>query len=889
MDDVVVTILLLVVLFVGCCLYAFVTSISNRRKIFELQETLFHLQQEVRKLKNSKTETASISEKVTVTDVKQTTERASTSSQQSLHVPTPTDVQEEVDQTPVKRSKYLSRSSTVSTVKKTKSGPSVVSNITDNWMVWLGGVSVGLAGIFMVKYSIEQGFLSPIARVCVSIITGVFLHLLAEYLRRKKGGHPALAALCGGASITLFAALLAGHHLYDLFPVVVVFVALAFVSLVTMFLAIIHGPVLAILGILAAYSLPLLVNTGSGNIAGALLYASIITASGLILTRYVFSSWLWKSIVVLSFLWAFLGITGPTHDPLSITLYIVALGYMLMAVPHGDWLLRMSAINDCPEKHPIRRLLLLKDEADELFFVFIGLLILQVLNLVNTPFGDSWLYLVPLLPVFILLSIHKKNDFAALGWLSFIGCIIPLLSHFILFDRQISILPPDQMQQNVMLVLFGGLVVIYSVFGLINVKGSKYKGFAVSLAAATPVVMLALIYTLLPTMRSELVLVALCLLIGVLLFFMAFKLPLATLDKATLLSLLVSAHLAYALAVVYVFNEASLTLALSTEFVLLAIMRKAFDAPELDWLLKLMVGVVVVRLTCNPFLLQYSPEIHWSLWTYGGAAVCAIIGCRLLPNGEKIRCWLEGAALHLVLLFVASELRYQLYDGYIFKHEYSSLEAAINTILWVGAAFVYHKRAELSESFMTHFYKIVSRLLFVLAAANHLVFSLFVYNPLFSRQDVSESFLFNILLLAYGLPIIPMIIAGVIKVVKRQTELALITGLSIFFFVSIEIRHFFTPELYIGFGAQSAEIYTYSFVWLLIAVAAILIGSRQQLKTCYQAGMVTILVVVAKIFFIDMAELEGLYRVASFMGLGISLLAIAFLHKWLQKGVLVDE
>lgn len=888
MDDV-VTILLLVLLFVGGCLYAFVTSISNRRKLMELQKTLFHLQKEVRNLKTGKIETEVGKETVRVSDVDQTSSKKSASAEQSTHLAKAAISQKQVAERPTKQSRYFNRKSTSSAANDVKPGPSVISAITDNWMVWLGGISVGLAGIFMVKYSIEQGFLSPLARVCISILIGVLLHIFAEYLRRKKGGHTALAALCGGASITLFAALLAGHHLYGLFPSMVVFVALALVSLATMFLAIIHGPVLAILGILAAYSLPLLINTGSSNIAGALLYASIITASGLILTRYVISGWLWKSIVILTFIWAFLGITGSAHEPLSVSLYLVALGYMLMAIPHGDWLLRAAVVSGCPEKHPVKRFSILKDESDQLFFVFIGLLVLQVINLLGTPFSDSWLYLLPLLPVFMLIAIRKKNDFAALGWLSFVGCIGSLLSHFISFDRHIYIIPPEPIQQHAILVLFGGLVVIYSVFGLINVKGSKYKGFAVSLAAATPVVMLALIYSLLPGMRSELVLVALCLSTGVSLFFMAFKLPLASLDKPTLLSLLVSAHFAYALAVVYVFNEASLTLALSTEFILLAVVRKVFDAPELDWLIKFMVGVVVIRLTCNPFLLQYSPEIHWSLWTYGGSALCAVIGCRLLPHDKKIRCWLEGAALHLILLFIASELRYQLYDGNIFKHEYSSIEAAINTILWAGAAFVYYRRAELSDSFMALFYKIVGKLLFILAVANHLVFSLFVYNPLFSRQDVADTLIFNILLLAYGLPIIPMMFAGLRKVVKRQAELALMIGLSLFFFISIEIRHFFTPGLYIGLGANSAEIYTYSFIWLLIAVAAIVVGSRRQLKVCYKAGMVTILVVVAKIFFIDMAELEGLYRVASFMGLGMSLLAIAFLHKWLQKDVLVDE
>jgi uncharacterized membrane protein len=40
-----------------------------------------------------------------------------------------------------------------------------------------------------------------------------------------------------------------------------------------------------------------------------------------------------------------------------------------------------------------------------------------------------------------------------------------------------------------------------------------------------------------------------------------------------------------------------------------------------------------------------------------------------------------------------------------------------------------------------------------------------------------------------------------------------------------------------------------------------------------------LLVVVAKLFLADMAGLEGLWRVASFMGLGLSLLALAYLYQ----------
>ena len=59
------------------------------------------------------------------------------------------------------------------------------AGIRDHWMVWLGGLSIGLAGIFLVRYSIEQGYLGPTARVLLGIATGLGLHVLAEWLRRR--------------------------------------------------------------------------------------------------------------------------------------------------------------------------------------------------------------------------------------------------------------------------------------------------------------------------------------------------------------------------------------------------------------------------------------------------------------------------------------------------------------------------------------------------------------------------------------------------------------------------------------------------------------------------------------------------------------------------------
>ena len=183
------------------------------------------------------------------------------------------------------------------------SGPDFIErfrqHLIDNWMIWLGGISVALAGIFMVKYSINMGLLGPKAQISMAIVTGLALHGVADWLRRRQGSSdPVFAALAGGASITLYAALLAALHIYQLIEAGWTFALLAVVSLMTMLLALVHGPMLAMIGLVGAYVVPIFVSTGSGNIFAAMVYSLIISGAGLLLLRYVSKSWLWWSWLV---------------------------------------------------------------------------------------------------------------------------------------------------------------------------------------------------------------------------------------------------------------------------------------------------------------------------------------------------------------------------------------------------------------------------------------------------------------------------------------------------------------------------------------------------------------------------------------------------------------
>src|SRR5690554_7674434 len=68
----------------------------------------------------------------------------------------------------------------------------------------------------------------------------------------------------------------------------------------------------------------------------------------------------------------------------------------------------------------------------------------------------------------------------------------------------------------------------------------------------------------------------------------------------------------------------SLTSPLAEQLVRLVWLARRYQASELYWLLKLVLAVVVARLTFNPWLDNYQAASHWTLLTYVGAAGFAV-------------------------------------------------------------------------------------------------------------------------------------------------------------------------------------------------------------------------------------------------------------------------
>ena len=77
---------------------------------------------------------------------------------------------------------------------------------------------------------------------------------------------------------------------------------------------------------------------------------------------------------------------------------------------------------------------------------------------------------------------------------------------------------------------------------------------------------------------------------------------------------------------------------------------------------------------------------------------------------------------------------------------------------------------------------------------------------------------------------------------------------------------------------------------MLYAIIAIIYGNKKGYAHCYKVGMTLLGLVIAKIFLIDMDGLQGLWRVAAFMGLGLALLGLAWMHQKVHRAVgLVKE
>jgi uncharacterized membrane protein len=175
------------------------------------------------------------------------------------------------------------------------------------------------------------------------------------------------------------------------------------------------------------------------------------------------------------------------------------------------------------------------------------------------------------------------------------------------------------------------------------------------------------------------------------------------------------------------------------------------------------------------------------------------------------------------------------------------------------------------------------RLSAMLAGAAVLVVQVLFANPIAEAADVGTMPIFNGLLVAYAGPmVLAMIARQWIDADDRKYApfAGGVAGVLAFVYISMEVRHYFDPAFTRpGVDASGVELYAYSFFWLLFGVGLLALGFVRRIGALRHAGMILVCIVVAKVFLIDMAGLQGLLRVVSFLGLGAVLLGLGYAYR----------
>jgi uncharacterized membrane protein len=109
----------------------------------------------------------------------------------------------------------------------------------------------------------------------------------------------------------------------------------------------------------------------------------------------------------------------------------------------------------------------------------------------------------------------------------------------------------------------------------------------------------------------------------------------------------------------------------------------------------------------------------------------------------------------------------------------------------------------------------------------------------------------------------------------------------LFLLLNIEIADYYAsgPEITFRFGATVSQDLTYTIGWLVFGMLLLAAGIYSRTRAARVTAVTLIALTTFKCFLYDLASLEGLYRIASFVGLAMSLALVSLA---LQKYVLAQ-
>lgn len=744
----------------------------------------------------------------------------------------------------------------------------VIHQLKHYGLLWLGGIALALGGVFLALYAVEAGILSPAIRLSFGGVFGVGLVMVAEYLTRHRQkfniNTPYIpAAIACGGIICCYAVIMVAFNAFSLISASLAFALLAILSLVSTWLTLRYGILLAVVGIAGAYLVPVLVSTQTSSLLLLSAYLCLVTASASYISQRTRQPMLAAAALGAHVVLAFAALlSAGTTDINAVLLNAGGLLYLYGVTPVAGWLLR--PVKGAEAWFPSRLALTAA--------MLTGIYVTTAMWLVDS---QSDIYLLSALFSGMLLLISARvRQFA----------ILPPMALLIIGLAIIAVAEASAISLTLsspVLLFTQCAALILSIFGI--AMSRQYKAHAVFHSLYTlsaPILTLLLVTVTGVENEPGGVIAGLTVILAFYGLIAAITLTRCA-RSLTRLHVTLTLHACLLVIAIMQLSGSLLSVFLGWQVGLLVFqsVRQQIKIPA--WIYKAVAAVLVARLTTLlwgwSLLSPDSSTANTPLLTYILVLMPLLFSCWYTPD-EGNRRWFTGVVLH-VLALMTTHLSVWWLTGEAYISDIDYKTATLMSCNWLLLAAVYRWRS--IHATVPRVFNAFSAILVTLALTFHWGLSV-GDNPFFASRLFSTDHAGVWLTILWGLPGAALCwLAYAWRHVRSfRTIQSAIGGIFIVLWINALIRlAFHDTSLHLSQGFSQSELYTYSVVWLLLATALLFAAQRLNLTALKKAGFGVLLVVVCKVFVIDMSHLSGLWRAISFLGLGASLVLLGWLFQ----------
>ncbi len=765
-------------------------------------------------------------------------------------------------------------------------------NLATRAPIWLGAIALSLAGVFLVKYSFEQGWISPAIRVAIGILFGLGMLGGGEWLRKKNARIGEALSAAGIAD--LFACFLAGIHLYKLISPGVGFALMVLTTAVAVGLSLRQGPIVAIVGLIGGYLTPLLVRTGSGEASKLFAYLLVLQIGLLAVSKK--RGW-WPiagASLAAGLLWVVVWVAEPYKPGDGLWLGLFLMISAASAV--------FAVISGSKEKAPGSGAASVSARGPIALGGIAVAASLGVLALVagRAEFGVSEIAMFGLLGAAILFLAHRRADLEPLAWVAATMTAALTLAWGGSLNATST---PAELSR----FLWGAsaLGALYAFGGYAGLWRARRPGRWGTLSAASALAFFLIVWAVANLRLPEVHFGAWSL--GLAALGLVGALPLAQRRavrpelKPALAALAVAFTTFVSLAAPLELEKPWIAVAWALEVAALVWLAGRFDLTALRTLARIVAALTAVRLLLNPLVLDYpigvQPVWNWLLYGYGVPLLAFALAARLARRqaalgrieraveagphpSARLAVELEAGAIGFGFALLTLQIRQLFHPGQLGIGGPTFLEWSSYDGAWLllGLGLLWAERKARRKSLLWGGATVLA-----LGFVATFIGPPLLLNPLWDGSDVGGLPIFNLLLFAFGLPVVLFLLAfgelmrrGWLRPAKVFAAAALLFA---FLLITLEVRQAFHGGL-LGQGvATTAERYAYSVAWLVFGLILLALGIARKSTALRWASLAVTLLAVAKVFLYDASNLTGLYRVVSFLGLGASLLGLAFIYQ----------